>query len=408
MRLDPVRASAALAPRGFERDPERSYGDPRSASAIVVGENLGVMKRLVGAGFAGRFRCVYFDPPFNSGRRFTEYADSLDPAAWRTMIRERLEVAARLLADDGAIFVEIDDTELGTLQLEMDRAYGREHRVSTVTVVRSAATGHKANNRGPVNVTDYLLVYAKDRARWRYSPLVRERERYDRAYSTWLDNPEASTDQWRFETLAAHVRRVLERPRLSRDDVERYAIDHADHVVRFAQPRYEAVSGAARALIDRSRLEPERVLRLARSGRKDMLLRAGNRVLFLSDKVVERDGRRVLVEPLTNVWDDLAFQGIAREGGARFVRNKKPEKLLARILEMSTAPGDWVLDAFLGSGTTAAVSQKMGRQWIGIEQGAHVDTLSIPRLRRVIDGDDASGVTRAAGWEGGGGFHVWT
>jgi adenine-specific DNA-methyltransferase len=200
----------------------------------------------------------------------------------------------------------------------------------------------------------------------------------------------------------------LERPRLSRDDVERYAIDHADHVVRFAQPRYEAVSGAARALIDRSRLEPERVLRLARSGRKDMLLRAGNRVLFLSDKVVERDGRRVLVEPLTNVWDDLAFQGIAREGGARFVRNKKPEKLLARILEMSTAPGDWVLDAFLGSGTTAAVSQKMGRQWIGIEQGAHVDTLSIPRLRRVIDGDDASGVTRAAGWEGGGGFHVWT
>ena len=406
MRLDPVRASAALAPRGFERDPERSYGDPRSASAIVVGENLGVMKRLVGAGFAGRFRCVYFDPPFNSGRRFT--ADSLDPAAWRTMIRERLEVAARLLADDGAIFVEIDDTELGTLQLEMDRAYGREHRVSTVTVVRSAATGHKAINRGPVNVTDYLLVYAKDRARWRYSPLVRERERYDRAYSTWLDNPEASTDQWRFETLAAHVRRVLERPRLSRDDVERYAIDHADHVVRFAQPRYEAVSGAARALIDRSRLEPERVLRLARSGRKDMLLRAGNRVLFLSDKVVERDGRRVLVEPLTNVWDDLAFQGIAREGGARFVRNKKPEKLLARILEMSTAPGDWVLDAFLGSGTTAAVSQKMGRQWIGIEQGAHVDTLSIPRLRRVIDGDDASGVTRAAGWEGGGGFHVWT
>jgi adenine-specific DNA-methyltransferase len=406
MRLDPERASAALAPRGFERDPERSYGDPRSASAIVVGENLRAMKRLVGAGFTGRFRCVYFDPPFNSGRRFTEYADSLDPAAWRAMIRDRLEVAAQLLADDGAIFVEIDDTELGTLQLEMDRAYGREHRVSTVTVVRSAATGHKAKNRGPVNVTDYLLVYAKDRARWRYSPLVRERSRYDRAYSTWLENPDDAIDDWRFETLTAHVRRAVGRP--SRSEMEGYAIAHADHVVRFAQPRYEAVSGAARALIDRSRVEPDRVLRLARHGRKDMLLRGGNRILFLSDKVVERDGRRVLVEPLTNVWDDVAFQGIAREGGARFVRNKKPEKLLARILEMSTAPGDWVLDAFLGSGTTAAVAQKMGRQWIGIEQGAHVDTLSIPRLRRVVDGEDTSGITRAAGWAGGGGFHVWT
>ncbi|MGO9832880.1 MAG: site-specific DNA-methyltransferase [Polyangiaceae bacterium] len=406
MRLDPERASAALAPRGFERDPERSYGDPRSANAIVVGENLDAMKRLVGAGFAGRFRCVYFDPPFNSGRRFTEYADSLDPAAWRAMIRDRLEAAGHLLAEDGAIFVEIDDTELGTLQLEMDRAYGREHRVSTVTVVRSAATGHKAVNRGPVNVTDYLLVYAKDRARWRYNPLVRERARYDRAYSTWLENPDDAIDGWRFETLAAHVRRAVGHP--SRSEVEGYAIAHAGHVVRFAQPRYEAVSGAARALIDRSRLEPDRVLRLARNGRKDMLLRGGNRILFLSDKVVERDGRRVLVEPLTNVWDDVAFQGIAREGGARFVRNKKPEKLLARILEMSTAPGDWVLDAFLGSGTTAAVAQKMGRQWIGIEQGAHVDTLSIPRLRRVVDGEDASGVTRAAGWAGGGGFHVWT
>jgi len=392
---------------GFERDPGRSYGDPRSASGVVVGENLGVMKRLVRAGFAGRFRCIYFDPPYNSGRRFAEYADALDPAAWRAMIRERLAVAAQLLAADGAIFVEIDDTELGTLQLEMDRAFGREHRVSTVTLVRSAATGHKAINRGPVNVTDFVLVYAKDRALWRCNPLVRERKRYDRAYSTWLDNPEDPPDRWRFESLAAHVRRAVGR-RPTREEVETYAVVHAARVVRFAQPRYEAVSAAARSLIDKSRVEPDRVLRLVRPGRKDMLLRAGNRVLFLSDKVALRDGRSVLVEPLTNVWDDLAFQGIAREGGARFVRNKKPEKLLARILAMSTAPGDWVLDAFLGSGTTAAVAHKMGRQWIGIEQGAHVDALCIPRLRRVVDGEDASGVTRAAGWEGGGGFHVWT
>jgi adenine-specific DNA-methyltransferase len=406
MHLDLERASTA--PRGFERDPARSYGDPRSESGVVFGENLDAMKRLVRAGFGERFRCIYFDPPFNSGRRFAEYPDALDPRAWRDMIRARLEVAAELLAEDGAIFAEIDDTELGTLQVEMDRALGREHRVSTITVVRSAATGHKAINRGPVNVTDFLLVYAKQRARWRPNPLVRDRGRYDRAYSTWLDNPEDPLEAWRFEPLAARVRRALGRRNVTRGEVESYAVENANHVVRFAQPRYDAVSGAARSLIDESRGEPERVFRLARAGRKDMLLRAGNRVLFLAEKVVERAGRRVIVEPLTNVWDDLAFQGIAREGGARFVRNKKPEKLLARILAMSTAPGDWVLDAFLGSGTTAAVAHKMGRQWIGIEQGAHVDALCIPRLRRVVDGADASGVTRAAGWEGGGGFHVWT
>ena len=395
--------------RGFVRDAARSYGEGRAENALVHGENLAAMTRLARGGFAGRFRCIYFDPPFNSGRRFAEYDDALSPEVWRAMMGERLQAARELLADDGAVFVEIDDTELGPLQVLMDGVYGREQRVSTITVVRSAATGHKAINRGPVNVTDFVLAYARDRSRWRCNPLVRDRSTYDAAYGTWLENPHDACDAWRFATLTSHARRVLGVTGVAeRSRVERYAIEHADQVVRFAQPRYEAVSQRARELIDRSRSEPDRVLRLRRAGRKDLLLRGGNRVLFLADKVVSVDGERVLVEPLTNVWDDVPFQGIAREGGARFVRNKKPEKLIARVLAMSTDPGDWVLDAFLGSGTTAAVAQKMGRRWIGIEQGDHVDALCIPRLRRVVDGQDATGVTRAYGWRGGGGFHVWT
>jgi adenine-specific DNA-methyltransferase len=405
-RAVPLTAFVA-APPHFERDPRRSYGDPQSQNAIIVGENLDVMRRLHEAGCGGRFRCIYFDPPYRSGRRFAEYDDALDARSWRAMMRERLEAARVLLAEDGTMFVEIDDTELGTLHAEMDRVFGQEQRVSTVTVVRSAATGHKAINRGPVNVTDFLLVYARDRSRWRSNPLVRERERYDRAYATWLANPNDPPASWKFCPLAAHVKQALGR-QPSRDEVERYAIEHARHAVRFAQPRYEAVSSAARELIDRSRREPERVFELLRKERKRFVLRGGNRILFLADKVVERDGRRILVEPLTNVWDDIPFQGIAREGGARFVRNKKPEKLLGRILAMATDPGNWVLDAFLGSGTTAAVAHKMGRRWIGIERGAHVDAMCLPRLRRVVDGEDASGVSRATGWSGGGGFHVWT
>ena len=400
-------AALAPAPQGFERDVARSYGDPAACDALVHGENLDAMQRLAGAGFRGRFRCVYLDPPFNSGRRFVEYDDALEPAEWRSMIAERVHAARDLMTDDGTIFVEIDDTELGPLQGAMDDVFGRDQRISTITVVRSAATGHKARNRGPVNVTDYLFVYAKDRARFRYNPVVRERARYDVAYSTWLENPGDPVATWRFGPLRAHVRRVLGRAP-SRAEVQDHAVAHAGHVVRFAQPRYEAVSREARTLIDRSRREPETVLRLTRGERKDLLLRGGNRVLFLADKVVERGGRKVLVEPLTNVWDDIGFQGIAREGGVRFVRSKKPERLIARILEMSTDPGDWVLDAFLGSGTTAAVALKMGRRWIGIERGAHVDALCLPRLRSVVDGDDEAGVTRTFAWRGGGGFHVWT
>ena len=172
------------------------------------------------------------------------------------------------MSEDGAIFVEIDDTELGSLQCAMDDVFGRGQRISTITVVRSAATGHKAGNRGPVNVTDYLFVYAKDRARFRYNPVVRERTRYDAAYSTWLENPGDPADGWRFCPLRTHVRGVLGRvPTLA--EVHAYAIEHAEQVVRFAQPRYEAVSREAQALIDRSRAAtrprvPARARRAAR------------------------------------------------------------------------------------------------------------------------------------------------
>jgi adenine-specific DNA-methyltransferase len=401
----PSSRIAGLAP--FVRDPSRSYGDPAAPNVLVHGENLDAMLRLEQCGFAGRFRCVYFDPPYNSGRRFREYDDAMSPGEWRAMMTERLEVARRLLADDGAIFVEIDDTELGPLQVAMDAVFGRAQRISTITVVRSAATGHKAINRGPVNVADYVLVYAKARARWRGRALVRERAGYDRAYRTWLENPQAEPSAWRFVPLSAAVGRALGRSP-SPVEIEGHALANPGQVVRFAQPRYEAVSREARAWIDRSRAEPDRVLRLVRPGHKDLLLRAGNRVLFLADKVVQRRGRSVLVEPLTNVWEDVGFQGIAGEGGARFVRNKKPERLLSRILALSSDPGEWVLDAFLGSGTTAAVALKTGRRWVGIERGPHLDSLCLPRLRRVVDGEDATGVTRECGWQGGGGFHVWT
>ncbi len=402
-----IEPSPPRAAPGFRVASGKSYGDPSAENVLIRGENLAAMRRLLACGFAGRFRCVYLDPPYNSGRRFAEYDDALSPDAWRTMVASRLEATRALLSDSGTLAVQIDDTELGSLETVLHALFGRSQRLATVTVVRSAPTGHKAKNRGLVNVTDFLLIYAKDRSRWRGNALSRVRQSYDRAYGSWLENPRDSRDAWRIVPLRAHVGSALGRAP-SREEVATYAVEHAEHVVRFAQPRYDAVSLSARALIDRSVDEPDRVLSLARPGRKDLILRGGNRILFLSDKVARVGGRRVLVEPLTNVWDDIPFQGIAREGGVRFVRNKKPERLLERIIALATDPGDWVLDAFLGSGTTAAVALKMRRRWVGIEDGPQVDTMCIPRLRRVVDGADPTGVTRSTGWTGGGGFHVWT
>jgi adenine-specific DNA-methyltransferase len=400
------------------RDARRSYGDAAAENLLVSGDNLDAMRWLAAdAGFAGRFRCIYLDPPFNTGRTFAEYGDARSPEEWSAMMRARLESMRPLLADDGALFAEIDDTELCTLSFLLNEIFGRSNRIATVTIVRSASTGHKAKNVGPVNVADYLLVYAKDRAAWRSHPQWRVRRDFDFAYGTYVPNRDESFERWRFEPLGKRVveslghrsmraaRGALGASAVAREIAE-YAMTHHPNVVRFAQPRYEAVSALARTWIDRSKREPARVFHLERPGYKPMYLHRGNRILFLSDKVRTVGGRTELVEPLTNVWDDVPFQGIAREGGVVFTRNKKPERLLERVLAMATDAGDWVLDPFLGSGTTAAVAHKMKRRWVGIEEGAQIDTLCIPRLKRVVDGGDATGITRAYAWQGGGGFGV--
>ncbi|MDF2693071.1 MAG: Type restriction-modification system methylation subunit [Labilithrix sp.] len=396
----------------------RSHGDARAENMLVHGDNL-VALRALAQRFAGQIRCAYLDPPYNTGRTFAQYSDARAPEEWDAMMRPRLEALYPLLADDGAVFVEIDDTQLAPLTLLMDAIFGAQNRISTVTVVRSAPTGHKAINAGPVHVSDFLLVYAKNKKRWRYRPQLRVREGFDAAYSTWLDEPDAKPARWTFRPLKAAVAAGLGHgsPReaaraLGREAflarVHDHALRKARHVVRFAQPRYEAIGQAAQRIVDRSRDAPERVFVLEREGRPPFIVRGGNRILFLADKVREVDGRLAIVEPLTNVWDDVPFQGIAREGGVVFTRNKKPERLVARVLAMATDPGDWVIDPFLGSGTTAAVAHKMGRRWIGIESGEHLMTLAEPRLRRVVDGVDRTGVTGMSGFQGGGGFVVAT
>lgn len=394
-----------------------------AANAVVHGDNLDVLARLR-ADAEGRYRLAYVDPPYNTGRTFKEYKDARRPDEWRAMMRARLALIAPLVSDDGTFVAEIDDTELGSLISLADEVFGRENRVSIVTVVRSAPTGHKAINRGPINVADYLLVYAKNRRAFRPHTLVRKRARRDPAYNTVLANRDQAPSSWKFEPLGRVVARELGfasrlaavralGPETFEAKVERFCLEQAERVVRFAQPRYEAVGQAARDAIDRSRARPDTIVVLERAQHRPMIFRAGNRLLFLADKVREVDGARAFVEPLTNVWDDVPFQGLAREGGVTFSRNKKPERLLARILSLFTDEGDWVLDPFLGSGTTAAVALKMGRRFTGIESAeALVHEVCVPRLCRVVAGEDDTGISRTSrdargGAPGGGGFGVY-
>jgi adenine-specific DNA-methyltransferase len=359
-------------------------------SQLIHGDNARVLSERAQV-LAGAVRLAYLDPPYNTGRTFAEYTDRTEPSTWSARLSSVAKLVHPLLRADGVLVAEIDDTELGALIVLLDDVFGRANRVAVVTVVRSAATGHKARNKGPVNVTDYLLVYAKDRRAFAPRALHRARDRYDDAYRTWIENPSDPPPAWRFVPLRrafarargfaslAAARRALG-PEAFERELTTFALAHAEHVVRFAQPRYEAISHAAQALVDRSRAAPDDVFVLERAKHPPFIVRGGNRILRLRDKVRTIDGVPRLVEPLTNVWDDIGFQGIAREGGVTFSRNKKPERLMARIVEMFTDEGDLVLDPYAGSGTTLAVAERMKRRWIGIEREAPLIALCKKRL----------------------------
>lgn len=400
-----------LEPRLLLEDPSKSYGDPKSPNMLIRGDNLLALKALE-LDFTGQFHCIYIDPPFNTGQAMADYEDGLEHSIWLTIMRDRLELLHRLLRKDGTIFVHIDDNELGYLIVLMDEIFQRENRVSIVTFKQGAATGHKSINPGCVNTSNFVLIYAKDKPAWKPNRVFTGRER-DKRYSSFIVNRGDDFRFWKFSPLGKVFAQSLglkpseAKKKLGEDyeaKLSEFVIQNATKVTRLAQPDYDGVSEDAKGMIDASLAAPSQILHLPREDHSDMYFTGGQRILFYNDKLKLVDGVHVAGEPLTTIWDDLLSNNLHNEGGVELPKGKKPEALIKRVLELSTKPGGWVLDSFAGSGTTAAAAHKMGRRWITIEMGIHCDEKVLPRLRRVVEGNDPSGVTEATKWKGGGGF----
>lgn len=392
-----------IEPRILVEDKSKSYGDPNSENMLIHGDNLIALQALQ-QDFAGKIKCIYIDPPYNTGARIDAdgkdigYDDSLEHSIWLTMMRDRLLLLHDLLSDDGSIWISIDEKESHYLKVICDEIFGRNNYIIQVSVKRGSVSGHKAINPTPVQVCDLILVYAKDKTKWVYKPVYKSRD-YDKAYSQFIINYEDDYCEWKFVS----VKEVLKKEQCSIDQLIEKC---PERIIRFAQPDYNNVGADFRTLIDKSKGNPSTIYKMERDGFPDIYLCNGNRILFYKDKLRMIDGRYTTAELVTNWWDDMNYQGIAGEGGITFQKGKKPENQIKRIFEMSTDESDWILDSFLGSGTTAAVAQKMHRKWIGIEMAPHCYSHCKKRLDLVVDGEQG-GISKSVDWQGGGGYHFY-
>lgn len=411
-----------LEPRILLEDPKKSYHAASKVSEndifdnkLIFGDNLLALKALE-RDYTGKVKCIYIDPPYNTGSAFEYYDDGLEHSVWLNLMRERIEILKNLLMDDGVFYVQIDDKEMAYLRIVCDEIFERRNFLNMIVVKTSDPSGHKTVNPSPYSQTEYILMYAKNRDKYKYETKYIEAN-YDTGYNKYITNIEEDYEKWNVVNLNEYVSQLngYENTKEARKKLGRIGFDSL--VAQFALENAKSVfqptaisNAAGKSIVElrnQSKKELDKVFYFPRDGYEDIYVLNGRQVYFYASKIKNVDGELVPAKPLTNLWVDIPYNGIANEGQVEFKNGKKPEKLIRRCLEIATEQGDLVLDSFAGSGTTGAVAHKMGRRWIMVELGEHCHTHIIPRLQKVIDGEDKGGVTESTGWQGGGGFRYY-
>lgn len=406
-----------LEPRILLADPSKSYHATAKVTdhdifdnKLIFGDNLLALKALERE-YAGEVKCIYIDPPFNTGEMFENYDDGLEHSTWLSQMRDRFEIMKLLLDDGGSIFVHLNDDELDYCKVLLDEVFERRNFVNRITVDARSPSAFSTVNAGVFKSSEYILWYCKDRKKF-IENSGRVRRQPDYAYSKWIENIDDSSDKWIIVSLMSAYEKSTpsrsKRPDSILDHFNKFIINNAQHVCRLASI---SDSGAGEKIIELKRESmkfPSKIFCLKRpDGLDDIYVVDGQQLIFYSKNISIIDNQKCATSLMTNIWTDIAWEGIANEGSVTFRKGKKPEKLIRRCIELATNEGDLVLDSFAGSGTTGAVAHKMRRRWIMVELGEHCHTHIIPRLQKVIDGTDQGGITEATGWSGGGGFQYY-
>jgi adenine-specific DNA-methyltransferase len=388
-----------LEPRILLEEPEKSYHAAHRVSKkdifdnrLIFGDNLLALKALEQE-FAGKVKCVFIDPPYNTGSAFTHYDDGVEHSIWLSLMRDRLELIRRLLSDDGSLWITIDDNEAHYLKVLCDEVFGRGNFVSNVMWQKKSSP--QANSVWLSDSHDHVLVYAKQKDNWRPNLLPRTDDA-DARYSNPDNDPRGPWTSGDFTISLTGGQRGAQFARTG-----------------FSENIFEIVTPSGR------KLKPTNGRCWGASPTRYAELRADNRIWFGENGNNVPRIKRFLSEVqegivCTTVWlrsevgdNQDAKREVSAFNSVNVFSTPKPEKLLSRIIQLSSRPGDVILDSFAGSGTTGAVAHKMGRRWIMVELGEHCHTHILPRLKKVIDGEDEGGVTKAVDWKGGGGFRYY-
>lgn len=377
-----------LEPRILIEDVELSYHASKRYGAkdifdnkLIFGDNLLALKALEQQ-YAGKVKCVFIDPPYNTGSAFAHYEDGLEHSIWLTLMRDRLELLKRMLTNDGSIWITIDDHEAHYLKVLCDEVFGRNNFVASCVWQKRYS---RENREAIGDVHDYILIYAKEKELFKK---IRNRIPMDEKSKKIYRNPNNDPrGLWRPVPFTAQGFRPNQ--------------------------MYEITTPSGLKM-----KPPEGLCWAYLEGRYKEFLAQG-RIYFGKNGDSQPNLIRYLdeVEGLVPwTWwphdevgntDNAKKEMIALFGREINFDTAKPEKLIARILHIATKKGDLVLDSFAGSGTTAAVAHKMGRQWITVEMGEHCNTLVHPRLTKIIEGLDLGGITTEYSWKGGGGFRYF-
>lgn len=412
---------AVPAGEGFKVE-ESDVDDPEIENILIKGDNLlalNTLKKMFDQKpDEEKVKCIYIDPPYNTGQAFENYEDNgLVQSEWLTLMRDRIYLLHKLLSKYGVFFIQLDEKNIFHIRVMLDEIFGKSNFINFFTVKTSDPSGLKTVNPSPYDSAEYILMYAKNKSYYKYDPIYVESD-HDYGYSKYIENIAEPYEKWIITPVAEYLAKTLGYKNANEARKNIGKLDFNDKIASFAIENCHSVfqgtaisNDAGRDIVelrDRSKLFPDKVQRLERNDGDEVFALNGRQVYFYSNKVKNISDKNVPTMLLTNIWNDIPYNGISKEGDVIFKESKKPEKLIERLLCVANLNiGDIVLDSFAGSGTTLAVANKKGFSWIGIELGNHAETHIKKRMIDVIKGMDQSGVSNQLKWKGGGSFKYY-